>query len=68
MKWEAAFQANIHQSIDSIYDQFSIWFASADNTPEEDVNEAELQEVLKLALRTLPEKKRWLFSFIMLKS
>ena len=57
MEWEAAFQANIHQSIDSIYDQFSIWFASADNTPEEDVNEAELQEVLKLALRTLPEKE-----------
>jgi len=57
MGWEAAFQANIHQSIDSIYDQFSIWFASADNTPEEDVNEAELQEVLKSALRTLPEKE-----------
>jgi len=57
MGWEAAFQANIHQSIDSIYDQFSIWFASAGNTPEEDVNEAELQEVLKSALRTLPEKE-----------
>ncbi len=57
IEWEAAFQANIHQSLDSIYDQFSIWFASDENTPEEEVNEVELQEVLKDALRTLPEKE-----------
>jgi len=57
MEWEAAFQANIPQSLDSIYDQFSIWFASDGNTPEEEVNEVELKNVLKKALHTLPEKE-----------
>ena len=56
-EWEAAFQANTPQSIDSVYDQFSIWFTSPDNNPEEEVNEAELQELLKEALRHLPERE-----------
>ena len=57
IEWEAAFQANTPQSIDSVYDQFSIWFTSPENNPEEDVNEAELQELLKEALRQLPERE-----------
>ena len=56
-EWEAAFQANTPQSIDSVYDQFSIWFTSSDNNPEEDVNEVELQELLKKALTELPERE-----------
>ena len=28
--WEQAFAANTHQSLDSVYDEFSIWFASND--------------------------------------
>ena len=56
-EWEAAFQANTPQSIDSVEDQFSIWFASSDNNPEQDVNEAELQELLKKALTELPERE-----------
>ena len=56
-EWEAAFQANTPQSIDSVYDQFSIWFTSPDNNPEEEVNETELQELLKEALRHLPERE-----------
>lgn len=55
--WEAAFQANTPQSIDSVYDQFSIWFTSPDNNPEEDVNEAELQELLRTALAGLQERE-----------
>ena len=56
-EWEAAFQANTPQSIDSVEDQFSVWFASSDNNPEQDVNEAELQELLKKALTELPERE-----------
>ena len=56
-EWEAAFQANTPQSIDSVEDQFSIWFASSDNNPEQDVNEAELQQLLKKALTELPERE-----------
>jgi len=68
MEWEAAFQANIPQSLDSIYDQFSIWFASDGNTPEEEVNEVELKNVLKKALHTLPEKEALVIQLFMLKS
>ena len=46
-EWEAAFQANTPQSIDSVYDQFSIWFTSSDNNPEEDVNEVELRGIVE---------------------
>lgn len=57
IEWEAAFQANTPQSLDSVYDQFSIWFTSSENTPEEEVNEVELQGLLKEALRHLPERE-----------
>ena len=57
IEWEAAFQANTPQSIDSVYDQFSIWFTSPENNPEEDVNEVELQGLLKKALTELPERE-----------
>ena len=57
IEWEAAFQANTPQSLDPVYDQFSIWFTSSENTPEEEVNEVELQGLLKEALRQLPERE-----------
>ena len=57
IEWEAAFQANTPQSIDSVYDQFSIWFTSPDNNPEEEVNEVELKALLKKALTELPERE-----------
>ena len=56
-EWEAAFQANTPQSIDAVYDQFSIWFKSSDNTPEEELNEVELQKLLKKAIVELPERE-----------
>ena len=55
--WEHAFQANTHQSLDSVYDDFSIWFESSENTPEDNINEEELHRLLKDALRTLPERE-----------
>lgn len=56
-EWEQAFQANVHQSLDSVYDEFSVWFVSPENTPEDNVNEEELHAQLKEALRTLPERE-----------
>ena len=57
LEWQQAFQANVHQSLDSVYDDFSIWFESSENTPEENINEEELRRLLKDALRTLPERE-----------
>ena len=55
--WEHAFQANTHQSLDTVYDDFSVWFVSPENTPEENINDDELRTLLKDALRTLPERE-----------
>ena len=68
MGWEQAFQANVHQSLDSVYDDFSIWFISPENTPEENISDSQLRDVLKSALKTLPERMRWSSSSIMSKS
>jgi RNA polymerase sigma factor FliA len=56
-KWETAFQANTPQSLDVVYDQYSVWFASDENSPEEHLSERELQNVVKDAIRTLPERE-----------
>jgi RNA polymerase sigma factor for flagellar operon FliA len=57
MGWEQAFQANVHQSLDSVYDDFSVWFVSPENTPEENISDSQLRDVLKSALTTLPERE-----------
>ncbi|MDA9735089.1 FliA/WhiG family RNA polymerase sigma factor [SAR116 cluster bacterium] len=58
--WEQAFAANTHQSLDSVYDEFSIWFASNDQSPEDELSDAELRENLVEALKTLPEREAML--------
>ena len=57
LDWETAFQANIPESIESVYDQFSIWFKSSENNPEEELDEQELHNTLKKALKTLSERE-----------
>ena len=52
-EWERAFQANSHESLDSVYDQYSVWFASAEDSPEELLNDKDLKEVLKQTLQQL---------------
>ncbi len=58
--WEQAFAANTHQSLDSVYDEFSIWFASDDQSPEDELSDTELRENLVEALKTLPEREAML--------
>ena len=56
-EWEIAFNANVHQSLDSVYDEYSIWFASKENSPEEALSDSQLKNTLKQALSTLPKKE-----------
>ena len=44
---------NSHESLDSVYDQYPVWFASADDSPEELLNDKDMKEVLKQALQQL---------------
>ena len=40
-KWQQAFEANLHQSIDEVHDEHSIWFVSDDANPEEALSNQE---------------------------
>jgi RNA polymerase sigma factor for flagellar operon FliA len=55
--WEKAFNANIHQSLDEVYDEYSMWFVSKENTPEENLDRSQLKSILTGALKDLPEKE-----------
>ena len=55
--WEQAFAANTHQSLDTVYDEFSIWFATKEQNPEEELTDTELRENLVEALKTLSERE-----------
>ena len=56
-QWEKAFNANIHQSLDEVYDEYSMWFVSKDSTPEENLDKSQLKNILKDALKELPQKE-----------
>ena len=56
-EWEQAFQANAHESLADVYDQYSIWYASEEDSPEEKLGNEELKELLKSALHALSERE-----------
>ena len=51
--WKEAFAANRLENIDAVYDEFSIWFLSKEDTPEEKLTDLELREALLKALKKL---------------
>ena len=51
--WKEAFAANKLENLDAVYDEFSIWFLSKENDPEEKFNELELRNALLEALKKL---------------
>jgi RNA polymerase sigma factor FliA len=55
--WETAFQANKLQSIDAVYDEFSILFASKTLSPEDSLADKELKNILKMALKDLNQRE-----------
>jgi len=52
-EWERAFQANTLDSLDNAYDQYSTWFTSDDQSPEDMLNDKDLKELLKVSLQQL---------------
>ena len=52
-KWKEAFAANKLENLDAVYDEFSIWFLSKEDTPEESFTNLELREALLKALKKL---------------
>ena len=60
LEWEAAFQASSIKNIDDIYDEFSYWFASKDENPEQKISNKELKGILKKCLTLLNEKQAML--------
>lgn len=55
-EWLKNFAANHHESMDQVYDDFSIIFASNTNDPEEELQNKDLKKLLIEALKKLPEK------------
>ena len=56
-EWEKAFNANVHQSLDEVYDEYSMWFVSKESTPEENLDKSQLKDILSSALKDLPSKE-----------
>ena len=52
-RWKEAFAANKLENLDAVYDEFSIWFLSKENDPEEKFSELELRDALLKALKKL---------------
>ena len=56
--WEKAFNANVHQSLDEVYDEYSMWFVSKESTPEENLDKCtNSRTILSQALKDLPSKE-----------
>tara|TARA_B100000963_G_scaffold360401_1_gene391157 strand:- start:642 stop:1346 length:705 start_codon:yes stop_codon:yes gene_type:complete len=55
--WKQAFEANIVQSLDAAYSEYSIIFASNQDNPEADLQNKELKKQIRDALNILNEKE-----------
>ena len=55
--WKEAFAAIKLEDIESVYDEFSIWFHSRDDTPEENMTDKELRNALLKSLYKLDKSE-----------
>ena len=55
--WKEAFAANKLEDIESVYDEFSIWFHSREDTPEENLTDKELRNALLKSLHKLEKSE-----------
>ena len=55
--WKKAFEANVVQSLDTAYNEFSILFASQDDNPESSLQNKELKNQIKEALGVLNQRE-----------
>ena len=56
-EWSHAFEASVSKSLEDSYDEYSNWFITNDLNPEEQLNEVELRDNLKKALKKLEGKE-----------
>jgi RNA polymerase sigma factor for flagellar operon FliA len=56
-EWTNAFESGVNKSLDESYDDFSRWFVTNENTPEENINDLELRNKLKSVLAKLEGKE-----------
>ena len=55
--WEKAFEANNIQSLDQAYDEFSILYESSSKNPEMELQDKELKNQIKEALKVLNQRE-----------
>ena len=55
--WKQAFEANVVQSLDSAYDEYSILFASKEDDPESNLANKEIKNQIKEALNVLNQRE-----------
>ncbi|MGC6391252.1 MAG: sigma-70 family RNA polymerase sigma factor [Alphaproteobacteria bacterium] len=55
--WQGVFAANFHKSIDEVYDEYSLLFASDHESAETTIDRARARDMLRDALATLPERE-----------
>ena len=55
--WKKAFEANVVQSLDTAYNEYSILFASKDDNPESSLQNKELKNQIKEALGVLNQRE-----------
>ena len=55
--WKKAFEANVVQSLDTAYNEYSILFASKDDNPESSLQNKELKTQIKEALGVLNQRE-----------
>ena len=55
--WKKAFEANVVQSLDTAYNEYSILFASKDDDPESSLQNKELKNQIKEALGVLNQRE-----------
>jgi|TARA_A100001015_G_C15034462_1_gene735265 RNA polymerase sigma factor for flagellar operon FliA len=56
-EWSHAFEASVIKSLEDSYDDYSNWFVTSDLNPEEQINDVELRDNLKNALKKLEGKE-----------
>ena len=55
--WKKAFEANVVQSLDTAYNEYSILFASKDDNPESSLQNKELKNQIREALSVLNQRE-----------
>ena len=56
-RWQQAFEANLHQSLDEMHDAHSIWFVSKEANPEGSLSNQEMKRGFRDQLAKLSERE-----------